>query len=332
MTLALTEPMIWAVWLAVLLVSVAIDALFCGLETGIYVMNKVRLELHADAGRRPAVLLQRMLRNSPNLLVVLLIGTNLCRYIATFSITTMFLLAGYGHKSEWLNIVVTAPLLFVLTDSVPKGIFQRLGAAAVYPLCWLLRGADILFKVTGISPLVRGISGALMLLTGTRRAKDQTLAAPGLSAILAEGRASGVLTDYQSVMAWRVERIAKVTLADVMVPMAKVTVAALDVTCQQLRQLMSEYDHSRVPLVDEQKRVAGILDIYEVLISDGDVPPADRKTAPLVLPADMSVTDALYRMQREHAAMAVVERGGSHVGVVTVKDLVEEIVGEMEAY
>ncbi|HUS48289.1 MAG TPA: CNNM domain-containing protein [Phycisphaerae bacterium] len=332
MTLSLAEGWMWGVWPAALLVSVAFDALFCGLETGIYILNKVRLDLHAEAGSRPAMLLQKMLRNPPNLLAVLLIGTNICRYAATFSVTAMFLLAGHEHKSEWLAIAVTAPLLFVISDSVPKGVFQRLGAAAVYRLCWLLRGADVLFKVTGVSPLVRFIAGALMLLTRTGRARGQTLGAPGLSAILAEGRASGLLTDFQSVMAGRVEHIGRVRLSDVMVPMSRVVAAPLDVTRGQLRQLMSEHNLSRMPLLAEGGRVAGVLDIFEVLIADDDTPPAEKKADPLVLPADMSVTDALYQMQREHTVLAVVESGGGHAGIVTVKDLVEEIVGELEGW
>ncbi|MHC4983884.1 MAG: CNNM domain-containing protein [Planctomycetota bacterium] len=326
------QPTMWFIWWGVLLVSVAMDALFCGLETGIYVMNKVRLDLHADAGRRPAVVLQRMLRNPPNLLTVLLIGTNLCRYAATFSITAMFLQAGYGHRSGWLTIAVATPLLFVLADSAPKGVFQRLGATAVYRLCWLLRGADIVFKATGLSPLVRGISGAAMFLTRTERAKDQTLRTAGLPAILAEGRASGVLTDFQSVMAGRVEQIGNVRLSDVMNPMSRVVTAPLGVSREELRRLMSEHNYSRIPLMTAQGRVAGVLDIYEALISDDDVSPAEKKTDPPILPAEMSVTDALYRMQREHKVLAIVESGDRHVGIVTVKDLVEEIVGELAAW
>ncbi len=332
MIAATPEMITWAIWWAVLLVSISLDSLFCGLETGIYVTNKVRLDLHADAGRRPAVFLQGMLADPRNLLIVLLIGTNLCRYTTTFSITAMFILAGCGANSQWLTIAVATPVLFVLADSVPKGVFQRLGATGVYRLCWLLRAADVIFRITGLSLLVRGISGALMRLSRTARTSRATLAASGLSAIVAEGRASGVLTDFQSVMAGRIEHIAEVTLADVMVPMSKVVTAPLTVSREQLRQIMSDYNYSRVPLLDNDDRVAGVLDIYESLISDDDAAPADKKTDPLILPADMNITDALYRMQHGHAALAVVEADGKHAGIVTIKDLVEEIVGELEAW
>ena len=69
------------------------------------------------------------------------------------------------------------------------------------------------------------------------------------------------------------------------------------------------------------------------MIFDDQAAPREKMTAPLVLPDQAPVTDALYRMQRAHAAMAVVSGAkGRHVGIVTLKDLVEEIVGELEAW
>ena len=88
----------------------------------------------------------------------------------------------------------------------------------------------------------------------------------------------------------------------------------------------------RIPYVDDDGRVAGVLNIYDVLVDEDLSPPADKMTAPLVIPADVTVTDALHRMRRGREAMGIVERDGRHVGIVTIKDLVEEIVGELEAW
>ncbi len=83
----------WSLWLSVLWASVILQALYAGMETGIYVMNKVRLELRAERGYGPARLLRRMLDRPDNLLAVLLIGTNLTSYAATFAVSAMFVLA-----------------------------------------------------------------------------------------------------------------------------------------------------------------------------------------------------------------------------------------------
>ena len=91
----------WVLWPAVLAICIGLDAMFCGLETGIYVMNKNRLDLHAEAGQPAARFLQRMLQTPDRLLAVLLIGTNLTRYASTFAITAMFFLA--GHQAHALR-------------------------------------------------------------------------------------------------------------------------------------------------------------------------------------------------------------------------------------
>ena len=323
----------WAAWAAVLLGGAALSSLYSGMETGMYVINKIRLELHAEAGSPAARFLRRMIRNSNNLLAVLLVGTNLARYAATFSVTSMFVMAGYGHRAEWYTLAVAAPLMFVVGDAVPKSVFRRAAGELMYRLAWLLRVSNWVFGASGLVPLIRGISVAVMRLAGIRRGWQSPLAHPGLAAIMAEGHASGVLTQFQSLMADRVMRIGDVTLRDAMAPMRHVVSAPLDVGHEQLMQTIRKHDYSRVPLLGPDGQVAGILDVYDVLAEAGEVRPAETMAEPFVLPATMAVADALYRMQRARAAMAIVaDEKGRHVGIVTVKDLVEEIVGELEEW
>ena len=216
MILAMGQTAEILAWLAALVGGVALTGLFCGLETGIYVINKYRLDLRAEAGETSARRLKRIVDNYTNLLVVLLVGTNVAAYAATFAVSAMFMLAGTGHATEWYTIAVATPILFIFGEAVPKNVFQRLAERIVYRLAPLLRGASFLFNACGIAPLVRGFSGLLMRL-GPRGARTFHAHHEGLAAIVAEGRASGVLTHFQSVMADRVMQIDQVHLADVMV-------------------------------------------------------------------------------------------------------------------
>ncbi len=319
---------IWATWTAVLVAGTGFCGLYCGLETGIYVLNKIRLDLRAEAGDRRARFLRRMLAVPNRLLTVLLIGTNVSSYAVTFAITAMFVLAGHGEAAEWYALAVATPVLFVFGDTVPKNVFRRLAESLVYRLSWLLAASDVLFNVTGLSPLVRGVSWLLMLpLRRRQRTSDEWL-----SAIFAEGRASGVLTHMQAVMVDRVMHIADMTLADVMVPMDKVVSIRRGTARAELLDLVRQSSYSRLPVRDEAGRVVGVLDIYDVLTDKQVACPAERMTEPLKLPETTTVTEALYRMQRGHKMMAVVQAADRPVGVVTIKDLVEEIVGELEEW
>ncbi len=317
----------WALWSAVLVAATGLCGLYCGLETGIYRLNKIRLDLRAEAGAREARLLRRMLRAPNHLLAVLLIGTNLTSYAVAFAVTAMFQMSGAGQAAVWYSLLVVTPLLFVLGDSVPKDVFQRLAETLTYRLSWLLAASDVLFKVTGLSPLVRGVSWLVMLPVHRRRAD----ANERLSAVFTEGRASGVLTHMQTLMVDRVMHISEVTLADAMVPMDRVVAVGRDLRRDELLEVIRGNNHSRLPVRGESGDVIGVLDIYDVLAGEA-ARPAEQMAQPLTLPEALTVTEALYRLQRAHRMMAIVVSAERPVGIVTIKDLVEEIVGELEEW
>ncbi len=328
--IAMAGWQIWAVWFVVLVFCEIFDALYCGLESGIYVMNKNRLELHAEAQIPAARFLQRMLARPNHLLVVLLIGTNVSRYLATFAISALFVLAGYQAQAEWYTLAVATPLLFIFGDSLPKSLFHRWETTAVYRLSGLLRVSDILFTITGLAPLVQSVSWLLMKLTRTgQRATEDSLGHAGVAAVMFEGQASGVLTHFQTVMADRVMNLADVTVADVMVPMDRVVWIAPEADKQTLLEILRRYDYSRLPIRQDDGQILGVLNTYAYLTAKPPATLAEMTEPPLRMETNATVTDAIYRMQRAHQVMAIVQQNGQSLGIVTIKDLVEEIVGEL---
>jgi len=319
----------WIVWPCVLAASVGLSALFSGMETGLYVLNKVRLDLRAEAGSRQARRLRRLLKKPNNLLSVLLIGTNVASYAVAFSLTTMFALAGWGDSAQWYSLAAGTLLLFVLGETVPKTVFHRLAEKLTYSLGWTLSIADVLFKIVGLSYLLRAVSWLAMAPIRHRRG---VVAEGRLGEIFVEGQASGVLTHTQAVMADRVMKIGEVRLADVMVPLARAIAIRQDTARDVLMRMLRKHNYSRLPVRDEAGDVVGILDVYEVLIDESVTVPAARMIVPLKLPAEMNVTEALYAMRGARNMMAVVQKDDKSVGIVTIKDLVEEIVGELEEW
>jgi CBS domain containing-hemolysin-like protein len=318
-------------WAIVFVLALAMSALFAGMETGIYVLNKIRLDLRAETGDRRARLLRNIIANPNDMLAALLIGVNIAGYFATFAASAFFVISGAGHRSQWYAMALTAPVLFVFGESVPKNVFRRLAETLAYRLAWVLGYSQALFSVTGLVAMIRTVAGAMLRLSGVQRRSRQPLGHEGIAAVVAEGQASGALTHLQAVMADRVMKIADVTLRDVMIPMGKSLTAPQDIDLQRLTALVRDSNHSRLPLVDPAGRVTGILNVYDALTVPAS--PAEKAAVPLVMDENLSVTDALYRMQRANAHMAVVaDAENKHIGIVTIKDLVEEIVGELEAW
>jgi putative hemolysin len=331
--IATADILAGVIWLAVCAGNVLLAGWFAGMETGAYLVNRVRLELQAEAGRKRAKQVRAFLHDPNNVLATLLIGTNIHQYIAAFAVSALFVLAGYEDNAEWYTLAVTTPLLFVFKDSLPKNLFQRMPEKLVYRTIWPMRCFGLLYKLCGLTYLVRGFAWVLLRLLGKTAAQPQSLLGhEALLAVVAEGHAAGALTGAQREMADRVMHISHVRVADVLQPMEQVLSAPAGVSREEFLRRITERNHSRLPLLDENHRVTGVVDVYDVLTDRTDRPIRVYAVEPLIVSADQTVTEALYAMQHARRSLAVVEAGGKHVGIITIKDLVEEIVGELAAW
>ncbi|MBT3200297.1 MAG: DUF21 domain-containing protein [Phycisphaerales bacterium] len=321
----------WGGWCAAAVCGVAMCAIYCGMETGIYVLNKVRLDLHAEEKHHAATRLKTILANPNNTLAVLLIGTNIAAYITTFAISAMFLLAGAGHQTEWFTIATATPLLFVLGESVPKNVFQRTGESLVYRLTWVLRISSILFNALALAPLVRGFAWCCLKCLPDQPDPEGS-GRQYLLTVVADSAASGVLTHNQTVMADRVMHIGRIKLAQIMTPIENVATIAPDAGRDELLASLGGNDFSRLPVVAPGGEITGVINIYDMLLDESVAQPADVMTDPPHLSGQTTVTEALYQMRQANAPMAIVTDDLQHVGIVTIKDLVEEVVGELSAW
>ena len=214
-----TSPLAWAaLWLALVL-AVAMSALFSAMETGIYVTNKVRLELQAEGGVSGASGCGTCC------------GTpTTCWWRCWWAITwpttrrpsrsrPCSCFSG-SNRAEWRALAVVTPVMFILGESLPKNISQRLGERMMYPLAGALRWAVVALNAAGLALATRGFAHITLWLARAKP-KRSPLGYEGFAAIVAEGQASGALTHLQSIMADRVMHIQDVRLASVMIPLAR---------------------------------------------------------------------------------------------------------------
>ncbi len=319
-----------------LLIGILASAAFSGLETGTYVLNRVRLDLRAAHGDRQALRIKRLLSRPQELLTALLIATNTANFAVTTVTVSLFAMAEID-SADLLTTLLVAPVLFVLGEVVPKNLFQRTGETLTYRLAWLASGATLICRWTGLAPLLTAFSRGLIWLWGgaDRRAADP--AGPGhrVRALLAEGHAHGVLTTFQSQMADRVVGLPNTTVAEVMVPLGNVAAIAADCSPERFRDAVADHNYSRLPIWrGKPGNVVGIVNIYDVLWdTDPATPPADHARAPITVDRGADVAAALFALRRSRRAMGIViDDDGTCVGIITIKDLVEEIVGELGAW
>ena len=329
--------MIWP-WVLLALLGLLASGFYSGAETGVYCLHRIRLRLQAERGVPAARRLTRLLNDERGLIAVTLAGTNLSNYLTTVCVAYALvnLLDISPGQTELLTTAIVTPIVFVFGEVLPKNIFQRDADRLMVRgsrLLWISNGV---FRATGVIRLLRFISDRLIAVTARRRTADESSIDPRrqMSSLLREGVAEGLLTPEQSGIIDRVMALASVQIGAVMIPRDRMVAVPVDATREQFIEQVRTRSYSRLPVYrGDTASIVGVVNVHEALSSQADWGLQRLLHEPAVLRPDQSVPSALLHMQRARRAMAVVtDRSGTCVGIVTLKDLVEEIVGELSAW
>lgn len=203
---------------------------------------------------------------------------------------------------------------------------------AVVPLQFVVAG----LRMTGILALLRAVSLWLSKLLGGGVAVEagDVFTRARAEQLLREGVASGGLSTYQRDLIDRIMRISRIGVQEVMVPIDRMLAVPLDLPREDFLRMAQMAHFSRVPVYDKVRtKVVGIVDVMEVIMDRDEKKLADYIKPVERLGTDANVTSALLRMQRKRQKIAIIERSrGRCVGLLTMKDLAEEIVGDLEAW
>lgn len=328
------------VWLALMLVGFAGSALYSGLETGAYTLNPVRLHVRSAGHNASATRLRRLLDRPPVLLATLLIGNNIMNNLGTSGLTTLLDGVGFGFwETIAITVLVATPVLFVFGETLPKDLFAAHADRLMYPLERVLTASRWAFTLCGLVPLVTLFSGVVTRMMGKGEGGGGGVAGlqprGRVGAMVREGVGHGVLSDEQSAIVERVLRLGERTVGDEMTPWDQTLCVRASDPPARLWELAETTSRSRFPLMEE-RGVVGLVDVMDAL-AYGDAascPPVRELMRDVIwLPADWPLRRGLGELQRRHVPLAVVrDEGGRPVGVVTVKDLVEPITGELASW
>ncbi len=319
---------------ALALIGVVLSALFSGAETGVYTLNRVRLAVRAARGERAAVRLRAEMADQNRLLAMLLVGTNTSSYLASYALAAI-LHHEYG-LDDWtliaVEVAIFTPLLFVFAETLPKDLFRTHTDDWTYRLAGVLRGARWVFVACGLLPIVK-VAGALIsrLLGGTP--EGAASARQHISQLIKEGVGVGVLSESQTTIADRALAMRGRTVGSEMIPWSRVLRLPIDAGHSAREALVRDRNITRVPVVDGEGRAVGILSLLDALL-EPEKPTAQLMREPLTFPPEAPVRDALRSMRSRRYAMAIIADapGSRPLGMVTLKDLVEPITGELAAW
>ena len=319
------------------IVALGLSAFFSGTETGIYCLNHVRLDLRYTQHQPRAARLVALMKRPRELVITTLVGTNVADYLATVCVTAIFLhYSPHGNLAQIYATAVLTPLILVFGGVLPKDWFQREADRLMYPLATSLTWCQNLVRWIGLIWVLNRITLFLIQKidpTGIAEEAD-LLPRARIRRLLSEGAASGGLSEFQRDTLERVMNISCVRLGNVMIPRRRAALVPVGIPRADLLRIARMAHFSRLPVYrDDPRRIIGVINVYDVLTDLQERPIAEYVQEITALRVTETVPAALLKMQAARQVMAIVtDRLGNCLGLFTMKDLVEEIVGDLEAW
>ena len=243
-----------------------------------------------------------------------------------------------ASKSEWqvvaFDALIMMPLLFVFAETVPKNLFAVYADRLMYPFARLVMVFVLVCRYTGLSPLLTGASNLFMRLLKTRGPIHSFHPRRQVQTLVKEGVGHGLLDDAQLALVEHVMDFSGQTIKDHMQPWKSVITLRHDDTTESLWEFANETSHTRFPVIDRSDRVLGILDITDVLVHEPErCPPIGKLIRSVdMLDAATPLRQALSKLRTSPIPMTIVTRQDQPVGIITIKDLIEPITGELVAW
>lgn len=317
-----------------LTVCIVMSGFFAGSETGLMTLNRYRLKTRAQKGERAARLAQKLLDRPDYLIGILLLGKNFFDNAATV-IATLLALRLFGESEAVLAIstFLLTLVMLIFADAAPKTLAaihpERIGLPAafgIYPLRWIL--FPVVWCVTTLS------NGVIRLLgVSPEEAAQHSLSSEELRTVVVE--AGAMIPQRHQKMLLSILDLEKGTVEDIMVPRNEIMGVDVSLQWAQIREQIIGTQHTRLPLfsgsIDE---LVGVIHVRRLMpmLANGTL---DTKSLvqlakePYFIPEGTPLNQQLLNFQNQKRRIGfVVDEYGDIQGLVTLEDILEEVVGD----
>ena len=315
-------------------ICIALEGLFSGGEIALIAADIHRVRQKAEAGSKRAAIALRLLDNPEWFLATCLTGTDLC-VITSTALATSLSIAQLGPvRGEWVSVAVMIPVILIFGEIIPKSFFRHHAerkAVFIAPFIWV--SSWVLYPfVFAVSKIARG---AIWVLAGERgKTAVPYITKDGLKHLLHEEAKESDVRRSEKDMVDRIFDFSETSVGRVMVPVSNVAALEEDATFGDALRLINETGFSRFPVSQGDRiNIVGVVNAFDVLKAlpaSTSRPIRSILRQALYVPVSKPADDLLLEMQRKGEPMAVVvdEYGGA-VGIATIEDILEEIVGDI---
>ena len=319
--------------LIIILLCVVMSAYFSATETAFNTFNKIRVKNLAEKGNKRAARALELADNYDTLISTILIGNNIVNILAASLATLYFtnLLAG-GSAAQFATTISTAVMtLLVLTfgEICPKTIAKQTPDKFVLFSTPLISALVVLFKP--LSFIFKQLQNILSKIF--KAEEDQGMTEEELISIIEEATEEGDFDEEESTLIKSAIEFNELEVGDIFTPRIDITAIRSDISKEDLAKVFTESGYSRIPIYDDDlDNIHGIV-YYKDFFSDAQstqIPISEIVKPVMYVTKTQKINDVLKDLQEKQMHMAIVtDEYGSTAGIVTLEDILEEIVGEI---
>lgn len=332
------DPRSWLYILLIILLLIA-SAFFSLTETAFAAMNQFRMKVKADEGSKSAKLVVKIHEKYDRTLIATLIGNNIVAILASVISTVLFLmlLRIYGVSDEVISViatVVTTLLFYLFGDTIPKLIAKALPDKAAMFSSYIIYGFSII-----LFPVIIIFQGVIWVVYKVFRFKEKpTLTRDDFTNIVESIEEEGLIEENESDIIYASFDFVDTSVKEVLTPRAKMFAIDLQgLTHEKLNQHLLETNYSRIPIYRGNiNNIVGILHVKTYLhkyLKNRDIAIESTLQKPYFVTTQIMMDEMIEGFKRSHTHIAIVRGSKDTVlGMVTMEDVLEELVGDINEF
>ncbi len=312
----------------IIVVLIMMSAFFSATETAFSSLNRTRLKSLADNGNRKAAKALTLAENYDDLLSTILIGNNIVN-IAMASIATVLFVNLLGNAGATVSTVVITIVVLIFGEISPKSMAKESPESFAMAVSGVVSGLVKVFKpINWLFGRWKGLLSKLFKVKDDRRLTQDEL----ITMVEEVEQEGGMDADDSDLVRSAIE-FHDQEVADILTPRVRVEGVPQDASFHEVEEIFEESGYSRLPVYDETiDRIVGVIhqkDFYRKT-KDEQVCLPEIMKSPVFVTENTKISDLMRLLQKTKSQLAVVvdEYGGT-VGIVTMEDILEELVGEI---
>ncbi|HQK53143.1 MAG TPA: hemolysin family protein [Sedimentibacter sp.] len=330
--MVLDSDRVWKI--VILIICLVLSALFSASETALMSLSKIRVKQMIENREKGANRINKLLSDPSRLLSAILIGNNVVN-IGASSLMTSLAIDAFGNTGVGVATGIMTLLILVFGEITPKSLAAKNSEKISVRLSGFIEFVTNL--LTPISFVLNIITDFLVkLLGGEVDKKKPFITQEELKTIVNVSYKEGVLEGEEKDMIYNVFDFSDSQVNDVMVPRTEIVAIDVDLPYEEIIKIINKEQYSRIPVYENTiDNIIGILYVKDLLFLDvNKESPFDLRKyirQPYFTPEYKSIKELFKEMRtnRNHMVVIIDEYGGTE-GIVTIEDVVEEIVGDIE--